>query len=102
MQSGSELTVGEGEAFAALLTRAQDAVARSGDLVREAVALVGSSSLLREDLLSARCAWCGRYRLDDRWFEVDELPLFAAHLPEASHTICPRCITELRAAGMSN
>jgi NMD protein affecting ribosome stability and mRNA decay len=84
-----------------LLTRARRAVTRAERLVREADALVGTSVTMRRNVLVARCAWCGRYRLGGGWFAAGELPELATRLPEASHTICDACAAELRASGKS-
>jgi hypothetical protein len=55
---------------------------------------------LRQSGLTARCAWCGRYRAGDRWFRLDRPPSFIEE-GGLSHGICPDCIAELRNEGMS-
>jgi hypothetical protein len=38
------------------------------------------------------CAWCGRVRLDDRWFEVPHAALDAIDAANVlSHSICEEC-----------
>jgi hypothetical protein len=49
--------------------------------------------------LTTRCAWCGRYRIDDRWLVVERVPVFAER--RASHGICDDCIAALKGAGLS-
>ena len=58
------------------------------------------SAQLREVGLTARCAWCGRYRAGERWYRLSEAPRFIEQ-GELSHGICPDCVAELRAKGMS-
>jgi hypothetical protein len=67
---------------AALLARAEQAVEAASD---------GG--------LTTRCAWCGRYRIDDRWLVVERVPVFAER--RAAHGICDDCIAALKGAGLS-
>lgn len=55
---------------------------------------------VRESRMTARCAWCGRYRIGEGWMLLDELPSFAA-VVDVTHGICEDCIAALRASGMS-
>jgi hypothetical protein len=63
-------------------------------------ALLERAAERREDAMSARCAWCGRYRVGERWLPAGELPegVVAASV---SHGICPDCVAALRDAGKS-
>lgn len=62
--------------------------------------LLQRAAELREGEMSARCAWCGRYRVGERWLSPDDLPDVAAATP-VSHGICPDCIAALRDTGKS-
>jgi len=50
--------------------------------------------------LTTRCAWCGRYRIDERWLVVERVPAFAERRG-VSHGICDDCIAALKGAGLS-
>jgi hypothetical protein len=63
-------------------------------------ALLGRAAELREGAMSARCAWCGRYRVGERWLPAGEQPEEAAAEP-VSHGICPDCVATLRRTGKS-
>jgi hypothetical protein len=54
----------------------------------------------RRDGVTARCAWCGRFRAGERWHRLDRQPS-VLEKRQLSHGICPDCITELRRQGMS-
>jgi hypothetical protein len=41
--------------------------------------------------MAVRCAWCGRYRLDDVWVEIEEPP----DPLRTSHGVCPDCFDDL-------
>lgn len=83
-----------------LLARAEAAVAAAEQLVARSEVVVGLSTALRDAGMTTRCAWCGRYRLGDRWAVVRDLPAFG-DMASATHGICEDCITSLRSAGMS-
>lgn len=73
----------------------------SGEEERELPdALLHRAAELREGALSARCAWCGRYRVGDSWLPAGEIPEAAAGA-RVSHGICPDCVAALRDAGKS-
>jgi hypothetical protein len=93
----------DGELFKALVARARKAFAEVAEKVRAAEVLVQTSEAIRQDF-SARCAWCGRFRLGERWIGAEELPPYATSsrgLTTVSHTICPSCAEDLRASGKS-
>jgi hypothetical protein len=48
--------------------------------------------------MTARCAWCGRFRLGEQWFPLGEPGEATAPV---SHGICPDCVAALRDAGKS-
>jgi hypothetical protein len=50
--------------------------------------------------MTARCAWCGRYRAGEHWVLFEQLPSFAEYA-EVTHGICEACTDALRASGMS-
>jgi hypothetical protein len=81
-----------------LLERARRAIVAARRLVGEADTADVMAHLQRGHL-GARCAWCGRYRVGDRWVRV------ARELDESSarvtHGICPDCVAALRDAGRS-
>ena len=58
-----------------------------------------------EEPLVTRCAWCGRYEVENRW--VDEATVNAFAKPGtwastmASHGICPDCTEDLKQRGLS-
>ena len=55
--------------------------------------------LVTETGLAARCAWCGRYRVGDRWLPLGEVPEHTG--ADVSHGICPDCVAALRNTGKS-
>jgi hypothetical protein len=63
--------------------------------------LLDRAAEAREGAMSARCAWCGRYRVGERWLAVGELPAAAKAKAPVSHGICPDCVAALRDAGKS-
>jgi hypothetical protein len=83
----------------ALLQRASTAIEAAERTVADSEVLVSVSTALREQGMATRCAWCGRYRIGDRWVVVRERALFGSL--GTSHGICPDCIGTLREAGMS-
>jgi len=50
--------------------------------------------------LIARCAWCGRVRVEEAWFfaPAGALEAIDAHL-STSHSICPACVQTVSASG---
>lgn len=94
------MTRGDGErgdVEAALLRRVEEAVEHAREVVEESMVLAGSAECR---VLSARCAWCGRYRVDDKWVVAPHrsVPLTAK---DSTHGICDDCIADLRARGLS-
>lgn len=86
-----------------LVDRARKAVDRARETVRASEILAETSAAVRAEL-GARCAWCGRYRVGEKWLDEDELPAFATGsrgLTNISHGICPACTDALRASGKS-
>jgi hypothetical protein len=63
-------------------------------------ALLQRATELREGAMSARCAWCGRYRVGELWLPAHAMPAAATAAP-VSHGICPDCVAALRDAGKS-
>lgn len=51
--------------------------------------------------MSARCAWCGRYRVGESWLPTGAVPEEATAGERVSHGICPDCVEALRDAGKS-
>jgi hypothetical protein len=81
---------------------AKSVCAEAADTVGLALALLGTTTAIREGALHIRCAWCGQYRFEADWVTEKQLPLFApSRLPERTHTICPSCLAELRRTGQS-
>ncbi len=89
---------------AELIARVEAASRTARDEVKRAKVLVDVSEAIRDEILTGRCAWCGRYRLGDVWLERGALPRFATSSVGRiglSHTICPDCVDELRRTGKS-
>lgn len=84
----------------ALLRRARAAVDRARVTARRSRVLMQVSEELRDHGLTSRCAWCGRHRVGEDWLDGRRMPGFGTMAPQ-SHTICPDCVAELRAAGKS-
>ena len=84
----------------ALLRRAQEAIDAAARVLEDSEVVVASSALLRAEGMPTRCAWCGRYRVADRWVILEDMPGFLA-FASATHGICDECLAALRAAGMS-
>jgi hypothetical protein len=60
--------------------------------------------LADHEVLITRCAWCRRYALGGCWLRREETPRF---LPpdvarSVTHGICPDCVDDLRARGLSH
>jgi hypothetical protein len=85
---------------ATLLARAEQAIESARQLCEESEVMLGASHTLREGGLATRCAWCGRYRIEDRWLVVERVPAFAERAG-VSHGICDDCIAALKGAGLS-
>jgi hypothetical protein len=90
----------EPDVEAALLDRAHEAIERAAQIQRGSQVLVEISAALREGRLTARCAWCGRYRVGGEWVLVEAMPALAT-FAAATHGICEECLEALRAAGLS-
>jgi hypothetical protein len=84
-----------------LVARVQAATARAAELVREAAVLAETSEAIRNSDLSARCAWCGRYRVGEAWIGEDAMPAFPPSWNTTTHTICPECRDALHERGLS-
>lgn len=91
---------GRGELDEGLLRRAQAAIDAAAQVRARSQVVVGVSAALRESGFTTRCAWCGRYRVGDRWVVVVDAPEFL-ELAAVSHGICDDCVGELRTAGLS-
>ena len=85
------------EELAARVNAARAAAEATTDESRLLVTLI---QRLREvargpDLL-VRCAWCGRIKAGDEWFDVTaHAHLTPAAVDRCSHGICPDCFSEL-------
>ena len=80
---------------AALLRRVEEAL-EAGERVR-------GNSEVRDVVASglvARCAWCGRFRVDGEWV-VAVRERQADGREDATHGICESCVEALRETGMS-
>jgi hypothetical protein len=84
-----------------LLRRIHVAAARAADLAREAELQARTSAAIRSRGLTARCAWCGRYRVGDEWLGADDVPAFPPSTGVTTHSICPGCWDELHSARLS-
>jgi hypothetical protein len=70
----------------------------------DAEVLAEVTAAIKSGALSARCAWCGSYRIGKRWLPESEMPRSATSsrgLSNVSHTICPTCTEVLRDSGLS-
>ncbi len=83
----------------ALLNRAHEAVEAAAHTVAESEVLAHVSEDLRVSGMTSRCAWCGRYRIGDRWLALERSPLIESS--RSSHGICEDCTDSLREAGLS-
>jgi hypothetical protein len=94
----------DGRLLAELGAKVRAAARRARAETVRARVLVAASAALRDERLTGRCAWCGRYQFAGLWLEPGELPRFAtgaAGRIGLSHTICPDCVEELRRTGQS-
>lgn len=80
--------------------RGPDDAADAPEPLDDPEVLAHISAQLRRHGVTARCAWCGRYRAGDGWFRLEKPPAFIEQ-GELSHGICPECVAELRARGLS-
>lgn len=83
----------------ALLKRAQDAVDAAGEIVAHSHVLTYLSEELRETGLTTRCAWCGRYKIEEGWALIEQSRMVREE--RTSHGICEDCVTALRNNGLS-
>jgi len=90
----------EEERLHELLRQVNEAVLAAERIREESEVVAHITAQLREDGLTSRCAWCGRYRAAERWVRLEHPPrLFAQS--KLSHGICPDCVTNLRMRGKS-
>jgi len=83
----------------ALLKRAQHAVDAAAETVAESEVIAHLSAELRGAGMTSRCAWCGRYRIGDRWVAATASSIIEHS--RSTHTICDDCMAGLRDAGLS-
>jgi hypothetical protein len=83
-----------------LLVRAQAAIDAAHRIREASEVLAELSPAVRMKALIARCAWCSRFRLHDRWLYAEEVPAVAEYA-NLTHTICDECLQALRDSGMS-
>jgi hypothetical protein len=83
-----------------LLRRAEDARDAAAETVAQSEVLAHISEDLRGIGMTSRCAWCGRYRIGERWARIEASPLI--HASRTTHGICDVCVANLRSAGLSN
>ncbi len=84
----------------ALFARIEDAVAAADRIRGESEVLLDISAALREGRLTSRCAWCGRYRVAEKWHVVAEMPELVMYAG-TTHTICDACVDALQERGLS-
>jgi hypothetical protein len=84
---GREIGWEETELHVALRTRAREAVESARGIVAASQELRALSDSLRETGMMSLCAWCGRYRLGERW--------------ATAHTICDDCVAALQEDSLS-
>jgi hypothetical protein len=90
---------GEGEeqdVEAALLARAEDAVLAAVQIRNESEVLPAAAVAVEQEL-PLRCAWCGRYCVDEHWVVLEG----RAPPVRATHGICEDCLHALRDRGLS-
>lgn len=94
----------EDEFVRALFRRVRRAVTEAEQVVARSRALGSLRRVLGDELLLRRCAWCGRFSLDEEWLSPDRLPRFvpASAIEKATHTICPDCEQRLVREGKSH
>jgi hypothetical protein len=84
----------------ALLRRAEEAVEAAERTRTRSEVVVAISVSPRGTDMTARCAWCGRYRFDDEWGVLEQMRP-TPELAGVTHGICEDCFADLRARGMS-
>jgi hypothetical protein len=90
----------EQDVEAALLRRVEEAAARARELWERSEILADAAAKRRTGEMTARCAWCGRYQLGERWVAVERVAL-VVRPRDATHGICEDCIADLRRRGLS-
>lgn len=62
-----------------------------------------SPAMVAELPLITRCAWCGRYAVDDGWLTEESVRAFVrpGDWRSMTHGICPDCFADLRRRGLS-
>jgi hypothetical protein len=89
------------EALRRRIAAAQEAAANA---CAESELLIEVTAAIKSGALSSRCAWCGSYRIGERWVPESEMPRSATSsrgLSNVSHSICPTCTEVLRDSGLS-
>ena len=82
----------------ALLDRAKAAVDAAAETVAHSEVVMAVSPEARGTVLTSRCAWCGRYRIAERWVVIE------GHVSGeigTTHGICEDCVKSLRETGLS-
>jgi hypothetical protein len=90
---------GEWDPEAALLRRVEEAVDRAQQL-REQSESLPDAPTRDVSQLTARCAWCGRYRVGGGWVVAESVLTLVLPVVE-THVICEDCVADLRARGLS-
>lgn len=94
-----ELSRNARQAAAAARQRALETCQVSEEIVADSLAIVEVSKGLRDGAFTSRCAWCGRYRIGDRWVTVGRPEVVLES--RTTHSVCDDCTTALRDAGQS-
>lgn len=84
----------------ALIGRARKAIDEAHETVEDSDVLAHLTASGVDAGLVSRCAWCGRYRVGERWVDAGR----GSALPQwsrATHGICPDCLDDLRRSGKS-
>jgi hypothetical protein len=91
------------ERGASIDRRVRTAIANARATRRRSELLRVETRLRREDALMTRCAWCGRWAIDGKYVDAaDDAPVFSVPSPDRiTHGICPPCLGELRADGLT-
>jgi hypothetical protein len=84
---------------AALRREARLACDSARAIVADSLVITHVSRGFRTGAYTQRCAWCGRYRIDERWMLVGR----PRHIHESRtrHGICDDCLVALREVGQS-
>lgn len=89
--------------YEALVRRALEAQARSGEIRLDAERIRSLAQILREAAHGAvsiiRCAWCGRLKVGEEWLHLETIgsgqqQISSSLIARASHGICPECFAE--------